>query len=174
MNSFQTRTGRTIYVRPIQPADTEFLIDIFDHMSSNSRYRRFNTPADHISEARVKEEAERIATADPNIQHGLMALVRNDDDSYTAVGAGRYMRLEDPTTAEFAMSVRDDYQQQGIGQTLLQLLVAQAQASNVHYFVSYVQNSNDAAFALLRHVHVPYTRHVEDDATVVKLQLLDE
>ena len=174
MNSFQTRTGRTIYVRAIQPDDTDFLIDIFDHMSSNSRYHRFNTPADTISMARVREEAERIAQADPNIQYGLLALVQNDeDDEYTAVGAGRYMRLvDDPTTAEFATSVRDDYQRIGIGQNLLQLLIAQAQASGVHRFVSYVQNSNDAAFALLRYARVPHTRHIEDETMVVYLELM--
>lgn len=172
MNTFQTRTGQTIHVRSIQPDDVDFLIDIFDHMSSNSRYHRFNTPADNISRERVQEEARRIAQADPQVQYGLLALVRNDDDSYTAVGAGRYMRLpDDPTTAEFATSVRDDYQRRGIGQKLLQLLIAQAQANNVHRFVSYVQNSNDAAFALLRYARVPHTRHIEDETMVIYLEL---
>lgn len=172
MNTFQTRTGQTIYVRSIQPEDIDFLIDIFDHMSSDSRYHRFNTPADNIPRERVQEEARRIAEADPHVQYGLLALVRNDDDSYTAVGASRYMRVPDnPTTAEFATSVRDDYQRIGIGQKLLQLLIAQGQANNVHRFISYVQNNNDAAFALLRHAHVPHNRHIEDETMVIYLEL---
>lgn len=176
MNTFQTHTGHTIYVRPIQPEDTDLLIDLFHNMSSDSRYQRFNTPADNISSERIHDEAERIAKLSPDQQHGLFALIKKEsleDDVYTAVGAGRYVRLSDPTTAEFAMSVRDDYQQQGIGQTLLHLLIAQAQASGLQALISHVRNSNKAAFALLQHVTVPFTRQPDGDATTITLHLTD-
>jgi acetyltransferase len=171
MNTFQTRTGHTIYVRPILASDTPFLVDIFTHMSPESRYQRFQTTGESVPSERILLEAERIAQADPSQQQGLIALVIGDNGQYTAVGAGRFVRLEDPLRAEFAMSIRDDYQRMGIGQTLLHLIVAQAQAQGIKRLVSFVQHTNTAAFALLRHVAVPFERRVEDDITVIELLL---
>ena len=63
--AFRSRAGHTVRVRPLQFDDAPLLVDIFEHMTAQSRYRRFRQTTDHVSPSRIRQEAANIAQADP-------------------------------------------------------------------------------------------------------------
>jgi hypothetical protein len=44
IHTFQAKDGISVKVRPLQPEDAGHLVDIFENMSHESRYTRFNLP----------------------------------------------------------------------------------------------------------------------------------
>ncbi|HEX6385393.1 MAG TPA: GNAT family N-acetyltransferase [Anaerolineae bacterium] len=170
-DSFETKTGLAVRVRPIQPDDAPYLVAIFEHMSSESRYRRFHQPVDNVGEARVWTEAERIAQADPETAEGLIAFADLPNEPNAPVAAARYVRLE-PTVAEAAISVRDDLQNIGIGTRLLQLLAEEAREAGVHKLVAVVQNSNKPIWRILEHLSFAVKREPQGAVSEVEIDLL--
>lgn len=168
--TFKTKTGLTVRVRHIQATDAPHLVDIFEHMSPDSRYRRFHQSLDNPNPRRVWEEAERIAHAYPLMNKGLIAFADLPDQSNAPIGAARYMGLE-PGIGEVAISVRDDLHGQGIGTQLLKLLVREAQAAGVRKLVGTVQNSNEAMWRVLSRLDYPITRHLQGTESEIEIDL---
>ena len=73
--TFRSRAGHIVRVRPMQFEDSSLLVDIFENMSSESRYRRFHQTMDQVNPTRVHQEAANIAQADPSRNWGLIAFV---------------------------------------------------------------------------------------------------
>jgi len=169
--SLATKMGFMIQVRRIQPDDVPYLVDIFEHMSSESRYRRFHQSVDHVSPSRVWTEAERIAQADPKTSDGLIAFADLPDEPDAPVAAARYVRLE-PHVAEVAISVRDDLQNIGIGSQLLQLLAQEAKAAGIQKLVGTVQNNNEPMWRILEHLAFAVTRTPHGAVSEIEIDLL--
>lgn len=169
-NMFQAKNGVWVQLRPLEVNDTLALIDIFQHMSSDSRYRRFHQVVDNTSEQRIWQEAERIAQGHPPEQWGLMALVQQSDEPALPIGAARYLRLNE-TDAEIAMSIRDDWQGLGIGRHLLVAVCQEAKEHGLQNLVASVQNNNTAVWHLLNYLPFPIERTMEDAISTVIIQL---
>lgn len=153
--TFETKTGLEIRVRYIEPDDAPFLVDIFEHMSSESRYRRFLQTLDHVSDTLVWREAERIANFHPDLAGGFIAFADVHDEVDVPIAAGRYVRFsQDLDVAETAVSVRDDLHGLGIGTELLKLVAEEARRAGVIQLVATIQNENKAIWGALK--HLPY------------------
>lgn len=168
--TFETKTGRRIRVRPMRPDDVPYLVEIFENMSSESRYRRFHQTVDNAPPARVWAEAEQIATADPDTSRGLIAFADLPGEPNAPIGAARYVSLGDGS-AETAMSVRDDMQNMGIGTYLFQLLVKEAIAAGVKKFVASVQNNNEAVWHILQRLPFKINRFPQGASSDVEVDL---
>jgi RimJ/RimL family protein N-acetyltransferase len=119
--------GTPIYFRPIEPDDKQRLVDGFASLSPESRYRRFFTSIDHLSEKQLRYLTE----IDYEDHFAWVALLR-DEPGRPAVGVARWIRLVDePEVAEAAVTVGDEYQNRGIGKTLLVLLARSATEKGV-------------------------------------------
>ena len=79
--TFHSRAGHSIRVRPLQHDDAPFLVDIFENMTAESRYKRFHQSLNHVSTNRIWTEANNIAQADPERSWGLVAraLIHNSE-----------------------------------------------------------------------------------------------
>jgi acetyltransferase len=163
IDSFKAKTGVVVRVRPLLPEDAPHLVDIFENMSADSRYRRFHQPLNNVSPERVWAEAENIAHASSQI--GFIAFV---DD--TPVGVVRCVCLGDGK-AETAVSVRDDMQNQGIGTHLLGILVKEAQAYGVIKLLATMQSTNRAIIHILNHMPYPFTRKAIGPETELELDI---
>jgi acetyltransferase len=141
--TLQAKDGRSFYVRPLQPDDTVHLISIFDHMGSDSRYQRFHQSVDNLNPQRVQQEADQIASTMLDDGFGLIAFA---DD--TPIGAARYVVFAEGR-AEMAVSIRDDYQNNGIGTFLVELLAQEAKQRGLQQLTASVQASNKVARRLL-------------------------
>ncbi len=153
--TFKTKKGVTVRIRPLLPSDTPHLVDIFEHMSADSRYSRFYQPLDHVAPERVWREAEAIAHTPQQV--GFIAFADLPGQPDAPVGAARYVCTGDDV-AEAAVSVRDDMQGQGVGTQLLALLAEEARARDVHKLTALVQNSNKAIVRVLNRMPYQYER----------------
>ena len=170
---FVTKEGDPVWVRLMRPMDAPFLVDLFEHMGSESRYRRFHQPADDIPLSQVWQEAVKIATAVPEEQLGLIAFAELTGEGNAPVGAARIVWL-DETTAEVAMSVRDDMQGQGIGGRLLRQILALAQIVGVEKVVGTVQNDNAPIWHLFARLPYSISRMIEGTESEVAIDLTRE
>lgn len=153
LEEFTTRSGLRLRMRSLMPTDAPYLVQIFEQMSADSRYMRFNQPLEYVSEERVWEEAERIAQTTRQHSGGLIVFTDLPDSSNTAVAAARYVCIGEGT-AEVAMSVIDAMQKQGIGSWLMHKLVETARRDGVRLLTADIRNDNEGIWKIL--YRLPY------------------
>jgi len=174
----RTKTGTLLHIRHIQEGDAPYLVDLFEHMGSESRYRRFLQSLDNPNPGMVWQEAERIARGDPATHDGLITFADLPQQLDAPVAAARYVVIE-PGVAEVALSVRDDMQGKGIGTQMLQMLTFIARDAGVKKLVGMAQNENEAVWNVLEKLPFPMRRtpegtysSLEVDLTVYKKEAL--
>jgi RimJ/RimL family protein N-acetyltransferase len=143
IDRFFSKEGHEIWVRHLTADDTPFLVDIFNHMSSDSRYKRFNQPLDNVEPGVVWQEAGRISCDDQENNHCLIAFTDLADGTAVPVGAARLVEI-DPGIAEVAISLRDDCQNIGIGRQLMRLLAYEARDAGYKTLTASIRNDNPA------------------------------
>jgi len=168
MMQMETKSGKRITARPLTVYDAPYLVDIFEHMSPESRYSRFQQSLENPNPKQVWEEAEKIAQMEEEQQGGFIAFWQRPLLPDVPVGAARYVRLDDET-AEMAMSVRDDMQGQGIGSWLLGLAIDDANTAGIHKLVGSALNDNDALWRVLDKLGYPYQR--QPDGLISEIEL---
>jgi len=135
--------GASVEIRPIEPSDREALAAGFARLSPQSRYRRFLSPVDHLSESSLTYLTEVD-------HHDHEALVASDSSSGEPAGVGRFIRIDDePKIAEVAVAVPDAWQGRGVGSALLELLSERALEEGVETFRATCLSDNVEALHLL-------------------------
>ena len=148
IHTFRTKDGDLLRLRPLRPEDAHYLVDLFDHMSPESRFLRFNLALTNPDRQMVWSEARRFAQIDPERDGAWLAFAQLSDDEEVPVGGARYLRI-DEHSAEASLAVRDDMQNKGIGSELLRYLIGQARRAGVKKLVATVQRINRPIFHLL-------------------------
>lgn len=147
------RDGTPVLVRPVGPQDKALLLDGFRRLSEESRIRRFMAPIKELS-----EEQLRYLTEIDYVDHFAWAAVLAGRPE-VGLGVGRYIRLKDePTLAEVAITVVDEYQGKGLGTLLLGMLAATARAAGITKFRAFVLEDNMAMRTLLGELGVEARR----------------
>ncbi|HWD64583.1 MAG TPA: GNAT family N-acetyltransferase [Solirubrobacteraceae bacterium] len=137
------RDGSRVRVRAIRPDDRQPLAEAFQRLSPESRYRRFFTPMNQLSEGTLTY----LTDVD---HHDHEALVAFSEDG-GLVGVARYVRIDpDSPVAEAAITVSDDWQGRGLARGLLHRLAARAREAGVAQFSALVKVENPAAARVLR------------------------
>lgn len=170
--TFTARYGATIRCRLIQPDDTSHLIALFSHLSPESRRRRFNVPLEHIDQSRIEQEAQRLTAVDNRTVGGAILAFAQQPGGQELMGVARLGRFPGAAAspeAEAALVVRDDFQGQGVGTSLLSLLALLARRMKVETLTASIQADNEALFVLLRSLHLPIQRHTAHGETTISL-----
>ena len=166
---FVTHQGVEVCIRTLDEEDTNHLIDLFAHLSARSRYQRFNRPLEHPEPERVRQGAEQLAHIPDGQGLALLAFALVDGAA-APVAVARYVRLSD-TVAEPALTIRDDFQGQGLGTFLFQKLIAAAQAEQIQQFMANIQASNQPALRLIKQSGLPTSQTVDEGQIVVTIEL---
>ena len=124
-------------IRPLEPGDRQLLIDGFERLSPESRYRRFFAEIPRLTERQL----DYLTDVD---QHDHVALIAVDETTGEGIGVARFVRIG-PGVAEPAIVVVDDWQGRGVGSALLDRLVERAHDVGVTRFVAPVLAQNLAA-----------------------------
>lgn len=148
-----TSSGLQIRIRPLLPSDAPYLVQIFEQMSANSRYMRFNQSLEEVSEERKWEEAERIAQIGNRFSGGLIVFLDEPETGEIAIAGARYVCVGEGV-AEVAMSVIDAMQQHGIGSKLMDMLVEKARRDGVRLLTADIRNDNQGIWKIL--YRLPY------------------
>lgn len=168
-----TDKGYLLSIRHIQTNDAPYFVEIFEHMSPESRYRRFMQPLENPSPTFVWQHAEQIAKTDPSRQDGLIAFCDTAERPHMPVGAARYVVTE-PGVAEVAVSVRDDMQGRGIGALLLQMVAEMARDNGLVKLVGTAQNGNLPLWHILEKLPFPLRRIPDGSYSDIELDLTRE
>lgn len=122
--------GTPIRVRPILPQDKDNLRSAMARLSADARYRRFMSTISELSPERL-----RYLTEIDYEDHFALTALALDQEPPLAIGFARYVRDPDkPHVAEPAFSVVDAYQGRGLGNLLLQRIMADALANGITHF----------------------------------------
>jgi GNAT superfamily N-acetyltransferase len=151
------RDGREILLRSIRPSDRERLIAGLRRLSPASRYLRFHAAIDQLSDAQL----DYLTDVDHHDHEAIVALDLTDLE-VPGVGVARYIREPyEPTVAEAAITVADEYHGQGAGTILLGALAARAREAGIEVFRNYVLDGNHAMLEVFDHLGAAREREAD-------------
>jgi acetyltransferase len=155
----ELRDARVVKVRPIRPEDAGRERRFFERLSERSRFQRF---MQYLRELPPKLLA-RFTQLDYDRELALVALWQ---DEFVAVG--RYTPNADGRSAEFALTVADDWQGKGLGHALLERLCDAARAAGYEALVGHILEANRDMLGLARHLGFVETARGGSDVTVMR------
>jgi GNAT superfamily N-acetyltransferase len=124
-----------VATRPVQDDDLGRFLRLWPRLSPETRYRRFHSPVRGLP----MDLVHRLVEVDHTDREAVVALVGGE-----VVGVARYDRSPaDPTEAEFAVVVEDDWQNVGLGRQLLDELTRLAARRGVRTLTATVQADNE-------------------------------
>ncbi|HEX6292641.1 MAG TPA: GNAT family protein [Herpetosiphonaceae bacterium] len=168
-----TRSGQCVCIRHIVARDATLLVDLFHNLSEHTRWLRFFSPVG-IPEDRLWDEATRLSEIDPRIQAALIGTI-DVDGREQAVAVARMIR-ETPLsdTAEVAIVVRDDFQREGIGRTIFDLLVQVALVQDIKRLYAITLPENLGMQRLARGVGLPVSVRIHEGEMTITIHLQEQ
>jgi GNAT superfamily N-acetyltransferase len=137
-----TTRALQLTARPLRPDDRDRLCRMFHRLSPETRYRRFFSPITKIE----PKALDHLINVDHFDREALVALWNGE-----IVGVARWDRLrDDPTAAEVAIVVEDEWQGHGVGRFLLRCLAPAAADAGIERFTASVLASNPTPVRLAR------------------------
>jgi CRP-like cAMP-binding protein len=138
----RVRDGTELHLRPVLPGDSERTTNGPVEFSSETLYRRFQTP-------RTPTKSLMTYLFEVDYIHHFV-WVMTDGPEGPVVADARFVRDgNDPAVAEVAFIVGDEYQGRGIGTFLMGALAVAADYEGVHRFTARVLSDNLAMRAIL-------------------------
>jgi len=136
------RDGSRMLLREVRPDDKDAITAFFERLSPESRYRRFFTAMNRLSDSDLRYLTE--------VDHHDHEAVLGFDPDGGQVGVARYVGGEQPGEAEVAVAVVDDWQGRGAATALLERLIERASENGVERFIALVLEENAGALELFR------------------------
>ena len=141
------RDGTPALIWPLDPGDRKAVREGFEQLSVDSRYHRFLATVPHLSDAQLDHLVDEV----DGVDHVALALVVIDDDHLgVPVGVARMIRYQqEPTAADVAVTVLDEWHGRGVATALLDELMRQRPAG-ITELVTTITADNEASLAMLR------------------------
>ncbi len=160
-----TRSGLDILIRPVKISDEPLLKDFFYSLSDESVRRRFMSSRTDMPHERLQE----FVVIDFTREMVILAVKQLEEGVEEIVGVGQYGIHEQSHTAEVALVVRDDHQDQGVGTELLKYLTQLARNQGLLGFTAEVLYENAPMLHLFE--RMGYDIHRTAEAGVVELHI---
>jgi acetyltransferase len=163
------KNGVPYKIEPCVEADTEHTPEFlkiqiasgFDRLSTQSRWQRFASPLSRLSASQL----DYLTSLDGKDRVAWCASTQEGKD-VTGIGLARYVKSPDESgVAEFAITVVDAYQGQGVGYELLKRLIASAGSNHIAMLKGYILRSNKRMLALCKRFDAVF--HDEDPTFLV-------
>jgi acetyltransferase len=138
--------GMPVFIRPVKPEDAPLLLELFDNLSSKSRYFRFFSHSDTLS----KNLLVLLTQIDYDRHIALVALVSTDGEGEKMIGVARVNSDADIRDGEFAIVVGDQWQEKGIGKLLLVKILQVAREYGIKLIYGAVLGENKPMLGLAR------------------------
>jgi len=133
-----------VSIRPVEPGDATLISEGFDRLSAESRRLRFLGPKTSLSSS----ELRYFTDIDHHDHEALLAVSRF---SGRGLGVARFIRLaDDPTSADVAVVIADEWQRVGLGSALTARLVERARCEGIARFSALLDAENEGARRLMR------------------------
>ena len=148
LNKFQLADGTIIGTAFVVPEDSERLVKGYDKLSLRTKMFRFHYGKNKLSDY----EKDYLVNVD-NYDHLAIGAVDLNKSHEVGVALIRYIRdKKDPTKAEVALTVIDEYQNKGIGTHLYNELIEHACKNGIKLFVNCVMKENITLLNILEKI----------------------
>jgi GNAT superfamily N-acetyltransferase len=144
MQTWTTRDGIEMELRPIHVDDADLLMSFVKHLSFGTRYFRYGRGNFELRD----EEVQSVCQPDPERCVHLLVLSRKATNQ-AVVGSGRIVYEAGETSCELGMSVTDSWQRHGVGRRLLEALIETARRKGQTQMWASVLATNRAMIAFL-------------------------
>lgn len=152
------RDGTTGLARRLRPEDAHRLSEGLSELSERSRFQRFHAGVSKLSRSHL----DYLSDVD-QVHHLAWGVIDPQHPATSGLGVVRAVQLaQAPDTVEFAVTVVDHHQRQGLGTLLLGLIALDAAQRGYRWLSGRVALSNTPMLALLDHLGAT-SRPVEDD-----------
>jgi GNAT superfamily N-acetyltransferase len=132
------RDGSRVRIARITARDAPLIAEGFERLSAESRRLRFLASKPSLSNAEL-----RYLTEVDGRRHEALGAI--DPVTGQGVAVARFVRdQDDPTRAEVAVTVADEWQRRGLGTVLLDRLADRARDEGVSHFTALVAGDNPA------------------------------
>ena len=157
--------AQRVVIRPVLPQDEDLTSAFFGDLPARARYDRFMSPMHNLPPELVK----RFTNVDYANHLALVAEIFVDGREIV-VAEARYALKGDPSVAEFAVSVADQWQGKGLASLLLNKLLCHAATAGIERVVGETLATNAGMLHLARKAGFTVTR----SADVRGVMLLDK
>lgn len=141
------RDGTEAFVVPLLRANREALRQEYEHLSAETRFDRFLAAVPELTDAMLDHLVDEVDEVD---HVALVLLVLTPDGTELPLGLARIIRYpDDPTAADLAVTVVDDWHGRGVATALLQVLMRH-RPEGVERIKTVVSAGNLASLAMLR------------------------
>ncbi len=131
------KNGAEVFLRPVMPADSHLIVDLFNKMSPQSIYFRFLRRLNALPENMIRQ----FTHVNYNSELALVAVIQEDGKD-AIIAVGRYGYDPDEDITDLAVAVRDDWQHFGLGKSLLKKVVDIAKENGISRFTCMMDSQN--------------------------------
>jgi acetyltransferase len=161
---WQLANGTDVVIRPIRPEDAQIEQAFVQNLSAESKYFRFMQTMDELSPAMLA----RFTQIDYDQEMALIVVVKEGTPEAHVLGVARYITNPDRRSCEFALTIADGMQRQGIGRELMRRLMTLARDRNIEVMEGEVLSNNTKMIALCTRLGFRIAR--TEDTEIVKVR----
>jgi GNAT superfamily N-acetyltransferase len=132
------KDGREVFLRPVLQTDGDLLVDLFNKLSLKSVRLRFL----RLFRAMPDDMLFQFTHVNYDTEFALVAVIREDGKD-AIIAVGRYAFDPQANATDFAVAVRDDWQNNGLGKLLLGKIFAIGKEHGISRFVSVISPENN-------------------------------
>lgn len=158
------KNGRTVFIRPIKPTDEYLIVDLFNKLDDDSKYMRFLMPLNTLPE----DLLFRSTHIDYNNNFALIALICEDEKD-SIIASCRYGYDPKDNVTDFAIVVRDDWQRNGLGKSLLEKIFTIGKEHGISHFMSVIDSTNSIIKHTLRELGYTVKYSYRNGSTLVEV-----
>jgi len=153
--------GTEVLIRPIRPDDAPMEQDFVQHLSADSRYRRFMSTLKELPLGKLK-----YLTEIDYVRHlALVAIIRRDGHAIE-IGVARYVAGPRGADCEFAIAIDDEWQGSGVAGILMLTLIDAARARGMQRMEAFILAANDRMIKFARQLGFTVRRDPDDPGMV--------
>ncbi|MCH8014727.1 MAG: GNAT family N-acetyltransferase [Candidatus Dadabacteria bacterium] len=150
-----TKTGIKLLLRPVKISDVYLLQDFFSLLSKDSLYSRYHS----ARKVMTYEQLQNFITIDYRKEMIILALL-NDSGIEEVVGMGEYRITGKSLIADIALTVRDDFQNLGIGRKMFSYLTQLARNEGILGFTADVLADNTSLNNMSENIGIEIEKNI--------------
>lgn len=162
LTTFAMPDGRVIAIRAIVADDRDHVAAFVRELTPQSRRRRFFSAIRELSAAML----DRLTHPDPARERVLVAMT-GAGPNQRIVAIAQVAPTDDGEGCEFALVVADDFQGQGLGMRMMDVLIDAARSAGYRQVVGEVLTDNRAMLALAR--RAGFEARSSEDPTLTRI-----
>jgi acetyltransferase len=157
------KNGTSVLIRPSRPEDADMVQDFVRNLSDQSRYNRFMSSIKQLSQSVLV----RFTQLDYDREMALIMVKHDTKTGDKLLGIARYVTDPDMEVCEFATSVADEWQGQGIASILMSQLFDVARDQGLVLMRGEILVSNTAMSKLMQKLGFTIRRDPDDNSIYI-------